>query len=135
MSMADTSVRELAANRLFRSPQVNACISDSERAANLHRDVMKGTFLNAGMRIDLEELKSERVRLEDLVEEEERRSLGVKVAYEDAKKDFSESKTELKELKKRAETEAALGESYMCGTPAPNIDTSVPNVAQLRRRF
>ena len=42
--------------------QVNACIADSERAAVLYSDVIKGTFLSAGMRMDLEDLKAERIR-------------------------------------------------------------------------
>ena len=72
------------------------------------RQLMDNTFLVSGIVVDFAERQDELSRVDDLLDEEEARAKAVKEAYEEAKEKFADCKSNLRELKKIADTEAPL---------------------------
>ncbi|GMH78800.1 hypothetical protein TL16_g07942 [Triparma laevis f. inornata] len=87
---------------------VSGTLSQAQRAAQFWSAVTADTMLNAGMKCTIADMTRESARVEDMIEEENRRAASVKEDYVEAKKLFIESKDKLKETKARAEVEAPL---------------------------
>ncbi|GMH84093.1 hypothetical protein TrST_g11234 [Triparma strigata] len=88
--------------------KVSGSLGLAHRAAQLWAEVINDTMLNAGMRCTAADMSREKLRLEDMIEEENRKGSSLKEDYIEAKSLFSQSKDKLKELKARAEAEAPL---------------------------